>query len=201
MSTLTSYQLQFTYYTDVNAFETVMKFLFGFKFVEVSIKQLIQVCSLVLALDIDNEDDFQDFLKKEVLSRITEDNILEAYQMAIDLSEKKIETTCFEYIKRIGFTNIFSDTNIYKLNEKAFCGLMNLHSFEKKKIVSEDDFNKKMLLDAKTLIEIIKRYCEENFKESNLRKEKMISFIKDFYVAHQSEPIENVDQLFFKRKF
>jgi len=78
---------------------------------------------------------------------------------------------------------------------------MNLHSFEKKKIVSEDDFNKKMLLDAKTLIEIIKRYCEENFKESNSRKEKMISFIKDFYVAHQSEPIENVDQLFLNENF
>jgi len=29
----------------------------------------------------------------------------------------------------------------------------------------------------------------------------MISFIKDFYVAHQSEPIENVDQLFLNENF
>ena len=100
----------------------------------------------------------------------------------------------------IGFVKILNNNKIYHLNEKAFSALMYIHCNDKNnQELSKDDMTK--YININVLIEIVKRYCEENYKENFERKNKMILFLKDYLVMNKNESIENVDELFLNENF
>ena len=116
--------------------------------------------------------------------------------MSIDLSESMIEATCLDYLKKNGFVKILSNENISKLNELAFVGLMREHAQQKKLQATSIEMDYTCFLPAKMILTLIEQYCHENFKDQTLKKDKMISYMKDFYVINQNEPNENFEQLF-----
>ena len=107
--------------------------------------------------------------------------------MSIDLSESMIEATCLDYLKKNGFVEILSKENISKLNELAFVGLMSEHAEQKKLQATSVEMDYACFLPAKMILTLIEQYCDENFKDQILKKDKMISYMKDFYVINQNE--------------
>ena len=81
-------------------------------------------------------------------------------------------------LRLLTFVKILNNCSLSKLNEIAFCGLMNEHAMQKKLQATNAEIGNTQFLPAKMILTLIEQYCNENFKDQLLKKDKMILYMK-----------------------
>jgi len=135
-----------------------MKLLFGFKDVIIPKEEYIHVLTIMEELQISDKNDFKDKTFAEIISRVDETHLFQAYETSFAFTNSKLNEKCLQILKSRNFKDIVDQKELFNtLSETAFINLLEAYYEEKYKSNDPSKY-----FTSKEIVSVIKDYCQTN---------------------------------------
>ena len=168
------YDVKLKYGNDEEAFDVVMKLIYGISNVVLPINKLAQCFIIFKELEIKDElneamiSSFNNEMVRLMKENIGENGLNEILNSALNFQDEEL---VLFFLENVGFKSILTPKTVSKFNERNFESLINLHlRFSQKNNQSIANY-----LNVHDLIEIIMIYSQIHFPDDDEKKMKYLN--------------------------
>lgn len=189
---LGSQKLEITlkYGKSLEAFDLVMKLLFGFQDVLIPKEQHIQFLAIIEELDIDTIKGWRQKVREAITERIDESLLFEAYEIGTSLNLPLLTNKCLQVLTSRNFKDIISQkASFNQLSEANFESILDVHdNYQKNGKTSQ-------CLQVKELVLAITDYCQSHYQEETACKNNITKNMVRYLTENGEDVKQNKESI------